>query len=979
MDRGGPEILDATSDTASVSKPTGRRAAFKRGVCIGRYVVLDRIGEGGMGVVYKAYDPELERPVALKLLHAGGGEDSSAAALRRDRLLREAKALGRLSHPNVLAVFDVGTYEADVFLATEFVEGPTLRDWLREEKRSRFDVLRAFLAAGEGLAAAHRAGLVHRDFKPANVMVGSDGRVRVLDFGVARLDVGDESIAALPSPSPRSFGGNTTTSTRKRDSGTTTKREGRGASSAPPPPAIAVPLPGGSSQSLPAPSISISSSPKRLLTTQMTEEGQLVGTPRYMAPEQHLGEIVSARADQFAFGISLYEALYGEPPFAGAAESYVQQVVAGQVRPAPAGSDVPRWLRQVLLRALSPEPADRHASMDALLADLRRDPTVARRRGAAIAAALILLAIIALVYRRETHDASMVCSGAERKLAGVWDEPRKSAMKHAFEATRSPFATDALARASAVLDSYTGAWVAVHRDACEATRLRGEQSEELLDLRMECLSERLEEVRAQVDVFAQADAKGVEKAVQAARALPRLEGCSDAAALRAPLRPPSDPAIRGRVDAVRSGLAAARALQRTGQYADALVLASKADVEATGIAYRPVEAEAKYLVGDLQDDVGDYAGSEKTFERAAAAGLAGRHDAIATRAFAALVVAVGLRQARFGEAHAWALLAEAAGERPGTDALVRGEVQRNLGRVLLREGKLPESRASIERCLALWRPVLGPEDLSIAGPLTDLGNVFFTIGDDAGAIARYVESLAILEKALGSEHPYLGPNLNNLGEVYERRGDYVHAEEALTRALHVWERALGPDHPKVGMAVYNLGQVVRSRGELERAMAYAERALAIYTKALGAEHPDVAMAHDGIAAVLRAQGPSKLAAARSEYEIALALREKALGKDHTDVGESLVGLGEVRLEQGAAVDAVALLERAYVIFDGGKGEPPDFAAASFALARALSAAHRDPKRVKALTAQARQVFASAESPLGAAHVATVDAWLPGRP
>jgi len=181
-----------------------RRPELRRGACIGSYVMIDAIGEGGMGIVYKAYDPELERPVAIKLVHAhASGDDPSAVSVQRDRLLREAKALARLAHPNVLAVFDVGMFGDDVFLATEFVEGRTLGAWLRESKRSQAEILRAFVAAGEGLAAAHRAGLVHRDFKPANVIVGKDGRVRVLDFGLARAGAADDvPPTSLPTSLP---------------------------------------------------------------------------------------------------------------------------------------------------------------------------------------------------------------------------------------------------------------------------------------------------------------------------------------------------------------------------------------------------------------------------------------------------------------------------------------------------------------------------------------------------------------------------------------------------------------------------------------------------------------------------------------------------------------------------------------------------------------------------------------------------------
>src|SRR6185295_13310106 len=180
--------------------PTGPPGgiALGPGQLLGRYYVLQEIGRGGMGVVYAAFDPELDRKVALKILHSGVGRDDGEG---QARLLREAKALARLSHPNVIQVYDAGAVgggELQVFVAMELAEGMTLDRWLLAP-RSRSEVLAAFSAAGRGLAAAHAAGLVHRDFKPSNVLLGDDGRVRVLDFGIAR-PAGDTAFEPAGDP-----------------------------------------------------------------------------------------------------------------------------------------------------------------------------------------------------------------------------------------------------------------------------------------------------------------------------------------------------------------------------------------------------------------------------------------------------------------------------------------------------------------------------------------------------------------------------------------------------------------------------------------------------------------------------------------------------------------------------------------------------------------------------------------------------------
>src|SRR5713101_7906905 len=279
---------------------------------VGRYEVLAPIGAGGMGVVYAAHDPQLDRKVALKMLRPSGLPGVSPQQLRA-RILREGRAMARLSHPNVLAVHDVGEFQDHVFVAMELAEGGTVASWLRERPRSWREVLDVFLAAGRGLAAAHAQGLVHRDFKPENILFGGDGRVRVTDFGVAQL-------TAVPGSELLTAG---------------------------------TPEAGG-------PTLSLCSS-------------ALVGSPAYMAPEQMRGEQADVRADLFSFCVSLYEALYGERPFAGETVADLQRAVSkSEVQHPPGGTRVPAWIHRALLRGLRAEPGERPQMMEALLASLSR-------------------------------------------------------------------------------------------------------------------------------------------------------------------------------------------------------------------------------------------------------------------------------------------------------------------------------------------------------------------------------------------------------------------------------------------------------------------------------------------------------------------------------------------------------------------------------------------------------------------------------
>jgi formylglycine-generating enzyme required for sulfatase activity len=333
------------------------------GARIGRYVILERVGNGAMGVVYGAYDPELDRKIALKLLLGVG---AGAAPLARARMMREAKAMARLAHPNVATVHDVGVFEERVFLATEFLSGGTVREWLEAAPRTWREVVDVFIAAGRGLAAAHAAGLVHRDFKPDNVLLDKEGRARVVDFGLAR----NAEIAEAES---KSGGGGTLDIVHP----------GGGAH---PPPKYDPNLPTG---------VDLSPSDK---LDRLTRTGALMGTPSYMAPEAFLGEPTDERSDQFSFCVALYEALYGQRPFEG--DSLVAlsvSVTSGHLRPLPKDRDVPAWVRRAVLRGLRLKRDDRYPSMLALIAALEDDPAIKRRRRSTLAGVGMVAIVAAIV------------------------------------------------------------------------------------------------------------------------------------------------------------------------------------------------------------------------------------------------------------------------------------------------------------------------------------------------------------------------------------------------------------------------------------------------------------------------------------------------------------------------------------------------------------------------------------------------------
>ncbi|MCA9652054.1 MAG: serine/threonine protein kinase [Myxococcales bacterium] len=346
---------------------------------IGRYRVEGPLGSGGVGVIYAAFDPKLGRRVAVKLLRPDRfAEDPVRAG---ERLHEEAQAMARLAHPNVVTVFDVGDHEGGVYIAMELVEGRSLRDWLEDTARPWREVLAMYFQAGRGLAAAHDAGLVHRDFKPPNVLVGHDGRARVVDFGLASSgptvvvpepgESGELERAAISDLYHRP--------TRLTDVETTIDESGRVPSLAPDSSGIFNTLDrrydvvttfagdltvDGTAQGL-------GFDPGATIPGGLTRSGVVAGTPAYMAPELFMGRPADARSDQFAYCVALYEGLYGQRPFAGhTASEIAEEVLAGRIRPPPERTRVPGWIHSIVEQGLAKHRQDRHESIRSMLASI---------------------------------------------------------------------------------------------------------------------------------------------------------------------------------------------------------------------------------------------------------------------------------------------------------------------------------------------------------------------------------------------------------------------------------------------------------------------------------------------------------------------------------------------------------------------------------------------------------------------------------
>ncbi|MFV8750480.1 protein kinase domain-containing protein [Nannocystaceae bacterium ST9] len=811
-------------------------STLEPGTIVGRFVVLAKLGEGGVGVVHLAYDPKLDRRIALKFLHERSAEQTT-------RLLREAQALGRLAHPNVVAVHDVGSLDDRVWVAMEYVQGQTLAEWLGPgpDTRPWREVVEVLQAAGRGVVAAHAAGMVHRDLKPSNFMIGDEGRVRVMDFGLVRSESGDSSARELETPD--------------------------GAD----------------------------------MNATLTRSGALVGTPAYMAPEQFLAREVDARSDQFSFCAVAWRALYGERPFAGESLDELRySVIHGRRRPPPSGSEVPTWLRDVVVRGLEVDPDRRWASMQALLdamASGRRRAGL--RRLGSVVAGLALLGVGVFGFlrwdrAREVAEITAACELEGQALDEIWNDDTRELVAQSVAASGSPLAEHAGPNIRARLDEYAREWAESSVQVCLDSELEGTRSRESAALARDCFTEQRATLAELVEFLVGVDRSGVDIALTTIHRLEPAANCLDEHALGRRIPAPEEPELRGQVEALRVRIAKldARMHMQVVDDASGEALAIYADAQALG--WPPLEAEAGFRAAVAKARMSEDESAAELFERTFFLAAEHGNDVLAVDTASYLVFSAyergdyqeGLRWGRVGQMIV-------ARSEVGIE-LAEGHLLHAIASVFEGLGKFEESVATFERVLAIYERELPRDHPELSTVLISICVAESKLGQVEAAIAHCQRALDLINAEIPGPSEPRAQVLNTMGSAYLDNGDPERALPYLFESLEAAELTMPPDHPDLGMAYYNIGLSYLELGDPTKGLVEFDRTLDLWAKVLPPDHPMTAYPLEG-----KGRALTELARASEAipiFEQALALRT---GEDTDPVRR---GMTQYYLARALAID-----------------------------------------------------------------------------
>ena len=919
-----PDIAGAVVDRRDLARTQASVLAGLFGVPreptrIGRFELLGTVGSGAMGRVYAAADPRLDRRVAIKLLRPDIAAGPLAAARRR-RLVVEAQALARLSHPNVVEVFEVGTEGAEVYVVMELVDGASLRQWLADAKPEPARIVEAFVAAGRGLAAAHAAGIVHRDFKPDNVLVGDDGRVRVADFGVALA--AEDSTSGSPFPSR---------------SGPTASQTMRGAA----------------------------------------------GTPGYVAPEVLREGVVDARSDQYSFCVSIVEALTGKRPqgpdevpalplraattaaiLRGLREdpdarhdsmTALIEVLEGRRRgpawvlPIVAGVGVlagVAWIPEAVRAKASPQcrpvatlvdPIWGESRRQALRDALRADNRALGEQAWARAEPKIDTFVAAVVQRREStcERSSSVDALSEADACAAARLADLDALIGTFE--RREAAPQHLVAAVNRIASTTDCEDAGHDPAVRTELVRARALVSAGSERGKALAEQVRQQAVEL-----ADTRTTIEADLVVARAEAQDGATEASLVR--LRNAYFAAVELGDDPLATRAALTLGYHALSHQSDREAAQSWAEHAATHMdrtedptLRRTLEVQVDALLARLALDVHDGLGGLARVEQALVTlrrdprprpGLEARLLRMRGRALQSL--------GRVDEALYTLQAAHESLEMEfGTGHPNTLDASSDIATLLFRASRYNEAQVRFEQVIAGLTEAFGPDAARLGTTLTSLGATHGALGNYKAARANLLRANEILMDKLGEEHDRVANNLLNLSEVEKHLGEHDAAVRHREQAVDIRRRIFGEDSPQM-VSLYNaMGQLYTSAGKAKPAIAAHNRVLEIGAKT-HVEPDGTISAYLGLS---RAQSLLDVELAIESLQTAMALIAELHGTRHEDYAIALTNMGALLVMAGRPEQALAPALQSLAIYE--ELLPPDHVDLAYGL---LAAAHAEAAR-----------------------------------
>ncbi len=813
---------------------------------LGRYLLEQRIGHGGMGVVFRGRDPELQRSVAVKLLHVGEQADASS-----DSLIAEARALAQIDHPNIVPVHDVGRYEPSdlrehrpgvlaippegVFIVMQWLEGLRLDHWLAQRTRTRAEIMRVLDGVARGLEHVHAAGLVHRDLKPANVIVDAHDEPRILDFGLA----------------------------------------------------------GGVEQS-------------------SSHAGTVMGTPRYMAPEQHRGRGADPRTDQYALAVTWFEALAGTPPFE---HDELRDLVRAKVEGAldrRASRAVGSAYLPILRRALDPDPLRRHAGV----AEFRLAMAGVERRRRRIGAAAVVSVVGAVAVGVGMESRADPCISPDEARHELWSEARAAQVRAVLD--ERPSVAPREPAIGARFEMFVDAWADERSAACTAIIDAPSAASEA---RVLCLERMHASFEATVDLLLDPEAGVAGEAGVLAEALPDPRRCQDRRNADLELLLPTTSGARVAAQGVVRSLERARSQGVAGRFDEQLVAAREAHQGALSLEHPPLlvatEAHLARALWDAERTEEGLAVAQRALHAAERLGDVERSVDIQVE----MVGMLGGSLGRFDEALGLATALDARCEALADPDRMRAAVRHNVGRTLLSRGDPRAALDELEQALKL-RVRNGDVGPGLPSTLNLMGTAWLRLGEPEQAQEMFERALKARVRIQGLQHPGTAMQRNNVGNAQLAQGRIDEAYETFKEALEVFEATTGPRTADIAMVLNNVGVVEQARGDWRAAERTHRRALATKIELLGPEHADVGYSHVNLGDVLRRLG--QLDRAEASFTQALENWSGAWGDDHPLLAEPLLGLAEVAVARDDLEATARWLTRAETqlgqgsVGDGGR-------------------------------------------------------------